>query len=98
MITKTTTVRIPKERLKKIDDLCEKTGKCRNEWINAAIDFTLTGDSDFEFGDEEKFEEKPRSTEQPKYKVILDADIPKGQVTKVSYDNGKTWIDVKERN
>jgi predicted DNA-binding protein len=97
MKTKTTTVRISKEKLDEIDRLCQN-GSCRNTWINEAIDFVLNGSSDFDFGLTDEEEELPKPNEKPRYKVILDADIPKGQVTKVSYDNGKTWIDVKENN
>ena len=90
MATKATTVRLSKELLKEIDERCQKDGICRNDFIKTAIDNQL------ELEDEMK-EESDSSTpkEKPRYKVIIDADMPKAQVTKVSYDNGKTWIDVK---
>ncbi len=85
MNTRTTTIRVPTDRLAEIDGLCKKTGNCRNSWINAAIDFVIEHGSEYDFGDDEEFEEEPPK-EEP---------IPTAKVTKVSYDDGKTWYDVK---
>ena len=80
MNTRTTTIRVPTDTLAEIDGLCKKTGNCRNSWINAAIDFVIEHDSEYDFGDEEESEEPE--------------EVPRAKVTKVSYDDGKTWIDV----
>ena len=89
MNTRTTTIRIPTDTLAEIDGLCKKTGNCRNSGINAAIDFVFEKSSEYDFGDEEEPEEVPKIT-------ISDVpeEIPTVKPTKVSYDDGKTWIDV----
>lgn len=48
MATKTTTIRLPKELLKEIDERCEKNGTCRNDFIKNAIDNQLELESEME--------------------------------------------------
>ena len=52
-MTRPTTIRIPKEILKEIDDRCENTGCTRNDFIVNSLEFILTGRSEFDFGEEE---------------------------------------------
>ena len=94
MNTRTTTIRIPTEKLAEIDGLCKKTGNCRNSWINAAIDYVFEHSSEYDFGNDEEFEEpKPTITitDIPEKK---EEPIPTVKVKRVSYDDGKSWIDV----
>ena len=97
MKTKTTTIRVPKETLKQIDELCEKTGKCRNSWINAAAEFALNYSSDYDFGNDPE-EEIEESKEIPKAEITLIPDEDKFKSyydengNYFTYDHGtKTW-------
>jgi len=46
MTTKATTVRIDKKTLNRIDKICDQwPGKCRNTYINGAIELALDGRS-----------------------------------------------------
>jgi hypothetical protein len=89
MKTKTTTIRLSQGLLKEIDERCEKNGTCRNDFIKNAIDNQLELESGME---EESESTKPK--EKPRYKLIMYADGSKPQVNKVSYDGGKTWVNI----
>ena len=66
-MTRPTTVRIPKEILREVDERCGKTGCTRNDFIKNAIEFTLTGHSEFDFGDED---EEPEETPVEEVKEV----------------------------
>jgi len=82
---KPTSIRISENLLEDIDQKCEGLGCSRNDYITSVLEESTN----------ETQVQKPK--EEPRYKVILNADMPKGQVTKVSYDDGKTWIDFNNK-
>lgn len=78
-------------------EICNEEGKTVSEWLRDLIQdccHTLKEEKETE-SKLDKGLESTKLDEKPRYKVIFDDNIPKGQVTKVSYDKGKTWIDVK---
>lgn len=66
--TKPTSVRLSNELLKELDQRCEKVGCSRNDFIKNSVEFVITQQSDFDFGDKEESEEEP---EKPQVKVTL---------------------------
>ncbi len=74
-MTVTKSFRLEESLINEIDEVCEKQGCNRNDWVKNALENQLELESTTEN------EEKPHS---------------KGTVTKVSYDDGKTWHDVAE--
>ena len=63
---KPTSVRFDNELLEELDQRCEKIGCSRNDFIKNSVEFIITNQSDFDFGDEEEIEEsepKPIVTE-----------------------------------
>ena len=52
-MSRTVSARISKDTHDVIRERCNKAGCTINDWIVAAIDFTITGSSEFDFGDEE---------------------------------------------
>jgi hypothetical protein len=65
-LSKTVSARIPNKNHQEIFERCNRSGCTINEWLNASIEFTLTGSSDFDFGeieeDESEIESKPEIT------------------------------------
>lgn len=72
---------------------CNNVGCSINDFIEASIEFILNGHTDFDFGDEEEQESEIPTNEKNK-------EIPTAKATRISYDDGKTWIDLtkKEEN
>ena len=62
-MSRTVSARIPNEAHDKLLERCNRSGCTINEWLNASIDYLLTGSSDFDFGDEE--EEAPEEAFPP---------------------------------
>lgn len=86
MKTKTASVRLPKEMFEEIDNFCDDIGCTRNDWIKDTLKDKLRTQLD-------------ESTQDPEIKVedIEPENKPsaEGIITRVSYDDGKTWLDVK---
>jgi len=95
-MSKTVSARITKEIHDELIEMCNKVGCTVNDYLNGAIELALTGSTQQDLGDGMDREDSvPESKSEPKYKVIIDESQPaKAQVTKVSYDDGKTWINV----
>jgi len=77
--TKTASVRLPEKMFEEIDNFCDDIGCSRNDWIKDTLKDKLRTHLDESTQDIEP-ENKP-SVE--------------GIITSVSYDDGKTWFDVK---
>ena len=86
MKTKTASVRLPKEMFDEIDNFCNDIGCTRNNWIKDTLKDKLRTQLD-------------ESTQDPEIKVedIESENKPsvEGIIKRVSYDDGKTWLDVK---
>ena len=82
-MSRTVSCRIPKELHEELRELCNKAGCSINDWLEAAIRFTITGSSEFDFGDKEELEQK---------------EIPKGVVTKVIDYTGNVVLDNSNKN
>ena len=91
---KPTSVRLDPELQDELDDRCNNLGCSKNKFIEESVKLGLGGSSDFNFGDEEEEEEEPKKI---KVEDIEETKpIPEGKITKISYDDGKTWEDVPE--
>ena len=64
--TKPTSVRFDNDLLEELDQRCEKIGCSRNDFIKNSVEFDITQQSDFDFGEEEE-----ESEEEPQVKVSL---------------------------
>ena len=96
-MSKTVSARITKETHDKLTETCNKIGCTVNDYLNGAIELALTGSTQQSLGDGMDGEcAIPEPKIEPKYRVIIDENQPrsKAQVTKVSYDDGKTWVNV----
>jgi len=98
-VSKTVSARITKETHDELIEMCNKVGCTVNDYLNGAIELALTGSTQQDLGDgmdgEDTIPEpKTEPKSKPKYQVILDENRPKVQVTRVSYDDGKTWINL----
>jgi len=51
-LSRTVSARIPKEMHDELLQRCNKAGCTINDWLVAAVDYLLTGTSEFDFGDE----------------------------------------------
>jgi len=56
---KPTSVRLDNDLLEELDQRCGKLGCSRNDFIKNSVEFMITNQSDFDFGDEEESEETP---------------------------------------
>ena len=82
MKTKTASVRLPKEMFEEIDNFCNDIGCTRNNWIKDTLKDKLRTQLDENIQDQEiNYEDSKIKTD--------------GIITRVSYDDGKTWLDVK---
>ena len=71
------------------------------EWIEHAIEFCMNDHTEFDFGGDEDDEAYPPKTiqstpEKPKSEENRH-EIPTVKPTRVSYDGGKTWIDLTKK-
>jgi predicted DNA-binding protein len=89
-LSRTVSARIPKELHEKLRDKCNNIGCSINDYLIGSIELCLNDYTDFDFGDEEE------ETEERTYKQSK--EIPAVNVTKVSYDNGKTWSDLPKKD
>ena len=86
MKTKTASVRLPEKMFEEIDNFCDDIGCSRNDWIKDTLKDKLRTQLD------ENNQESEIKVEdiEPENKPSAE-----GIITRVSYDNGKTWHDVK---
>lgn len=97
-MSKTVSARITKETHDRLTETCNKVGCTVSDYLNGAIELALTGNTQQDLGDGMDGEYAiPEPKSEPKYQVIIDENKPppKAQVTKVSYDDGKTWVPLK---
>ena len=82
MKTKTASVRLPKEMFEEIDNFCDDIGCTRNDWIKDTL--------------KDKLRTQDENTQESEINVedIEPENKPsaEGIITRVSYDDGKTWI------
>ncbi len=64
--TKPTSVRFENDLLEELDQRCSKVGCSRNDFIKNSVEFAITQQSDFDFGDVEE-----ESEGEPQVKVTL---------------------------
>jgi len=96
MKTKTSSVRLPKEMFEEIDNFCDDVGCTRNDWIKDTLKDKLRIQLN---ENPQDLQIKVEDVERPKPTVtIIDDEKSRseGIVTRISYDNGETWIDVPE--
>jgi len=55
---KPTSVRLDNDLLEELDQRCEKVGCSRNDFIKNSVEFAITQQSDFDFGEEEEESEE----------------------------------------
>ena len=79
-MTKTVSARISNKIHSELIERCNKSGCTINEWINEAIQFTFSGSSNFDFGDEEVIEESEIKSQD----TVVDKALPKVKVKWVS--------------
>jgi len=94
--TKTASVRLPKEMYQEIDNVCEDIGCSRNDWIKDTLKDKLRIQLN---ENPQDLQIKVEDVERPKPTVTINDDEKSrsaGIVTRISYDNGETWIDVPE--
>src|SRR5438309_1712187 len=95
-MSRTVSARIPKELHEELRERCNKIGCSINDYLQASIEFGLTGHTEFDFGEEEDEDEPdevfPPESEPPELKP---KEISKLSNVKISYDDGKTWYDEK---
>lgn len=72
-------MRLPKEMYEEIDNFCDDVGCTRNDWIKDTLKEKLRTQLDENTQDIE-------SENEP---------VKQGIIKRVSYDDGKTWHDVK---
>ena len=87
---RTVSARIPKELHEELRARCNKVGCSINDFLEASIGFILYGHSEFDFGDDEDQEYEIAINEKNK-------EIPTAKATRISYDDGKTWIDLTKK-
>ena len=92
-MSRTVSTRISKELHEELRERCNKVGCSINDFLEASIGFFLNDHSDFDFGDDEDQKSEIPINEKNK-------EIPTAKATRISYDDGKTWIDLtkKEEN
>ena len=71
----------------KLRDRCNDLGCSINDYIVGSIELVLDGGTEFDFGDEEDQEFEVTANEKGR-------EIPIAKATRISYDDGKTWIDL----
>jgi len=90
-LSRTVSARISKEMHEVLRDKCNELGCSINDYIVGCIELMLDGNTDFDFGDDKNIEESSAASDEKK-------EIPELKPTKVSYDGGKTWIDLKKKD
>lgn len=95
-MSKTVSARITKETHDKLTEACNQVGCTVNDYLNGAIELALTGSTQQDLGDGMDSGYAAESESESKHKSIVNENksIPKALVTKISYDDGKTWINL----
>jgi len=83
--TKPTSVRFENDLLEELDQRCSKVGCSRNDFIKNSVEFAITQQSDFDFGDVEE-----ESEGEPQVKVTL---VEKEQPKSIPVMHGKILDD-----
>ncbi len=89
-MSRTVSSRIPKDLHEELVERCNRVGCTIADFIQAAVEFAMYGSTEFDFGDEQDDTEE-RTDKESK-------EIPTANVKKISYDNGKTWIDLSKKD
>ena len=89
-MSRTISARIPKEWHEEMRERCNNVGCTINDFLCGAIELALTGHTEQDFGDEEDDIEEESNTE-------VKHEVSTAKPTKVSYDDGKTWIDLTKK-
>ncbi len=97
-MSKTVSARITKEAHDKLIEKCNRIGCTINDYLNGAIELALNGSTQADLGDgidddSEQFQEV-KSEAKTKENIHETKEIPKMKNVRVSYDDGKTWINV----
>ena len=74
---KPTSVRLDKDLLEEVDQRCDKVGYTRNDFIKNSVEFAITNQSDFDFGDDEEMDE---TKEEPEPKQVESAVVMHGKI------------------
>ena len=86
-MTRTVSARIPKELHEELRERCNKVGCSINDFLEASIEFILYGQSEFDFGDEEDFEDDEPSE--------IESEPLRGKrpptLTNLNVENGKVY-------
>ncbi len=69
-MSRTVSARISKETHDKLRERCNKAGCTMNDWIEASINYFLTGYSDFDFGEYEKKEDENEPKSEPEKPIL----------------------------
>ena len=77
---KPTSVRLDNELLNKLDQRCNKVGCSRNDFIKNSVEFAITQQSDFDFGEDEAIGEAEKEAKNPQVQVCLVENESQGTV------------------
>ncbi|HEX9845005.1 MAG TPA: hypothetical protein VGA92_00915 [Candidatus Nitrosotenuis sp.] len=91
-MSKTVSARIPKEMHGKLIEMCNKIGCTVNEYLTGSLELALDGTTEKELGLDMDDESEPET--KIDLKKQENKPIPEAKITKISYDNGKTWINI----
>ena len=78
-------MRLPKEMFEEIDNFCDGIGCTRNDWIKDTLKDKLRTQLD----------ENTQDSEINYDDIEKDEPVKEAIIKRVSYDNGKTWFNVK---
>lgn len=97
-MSRTVSARITKETHDKLTEKCNRLGCTINDYLNGAIELALNGSTQADLGDgidddSEQFQEV-KSEAKIQENTHETKEIPKAKNVRVSYDDGKTWINV----
>ena len=87
-MSRTVSARIPKEWHEEMREKCNNVGCTINDFLCGSIELALTGHTEQDFGDEEDESEEESKAEE------IRREVPTVKPTRVSYDGGKTWINL----
>jgi len=80
---KPTSIRLNSELQNDLEEKCSELGCSKNDLIVSSLEYYL-------------YEVEDAKEESKSHTETEDKPIVKGTVTKISYDDGKTWVDVRE--
>lgn len=88
---KATSVKFDNELAEQIKQRCQKVGCSQSDFIKNAVKTVIEGESNFNFGDGEENRNYLTTENDLEQKSRVEAIVKK-----ISYDDGKTWIDIPE--